>query len=181
MSNSRHRLEAPAEGVRSATKDAPHMSRDWERREERISGVRTREVKHVVTGNGHTTELFRKDWGVVEGEVVHAIHVSLRPGAVSAWHMHELKTDYLFVVGGVLRVVLYDDREGSPTRGQVDVQHLSAMRPTLVSIPPGVWHGIQVLSPEGGSFVNMFDHEYDYDDPDDWRLPPDTPEIPYRF
>lgn len=157
------------------------MSADWERASRTIDGVETREVKHVVTYNGITTELFRKDWGLMEDELVHMIHVSLRPGAISAWHMHRLKTDHLFTVAGHLRVALYDDREGSPTRGLVQVEHLSGVRPTLVVIPPMVWHGVQVLSHEPGVFVNFFDHAYDYEDPDDWRLPPDTAEIPFRF
>lgn len=78
-------------------------------------------------------------------------------------------------------MVLYDDREGSPTRGHVDVFHLSPMRPTLASIPPEVWHGVHVLSHDPDSFVNLFDRAYNYDDPYDWRLPPDTTEIPYQF
>ena len=167
--------------ISTASKDEAHMTPEWDRDQELIDGVRVREVKHIVTANGHTTELFREDWGIMEKPLVHMIHVSLRPGAISAWHMHKRKTDHLFVVGGMLRAVLYDDREGSPTRGKVDVLHLSSMRPTLAVIPPEVWHGIQVLSPEPASFVNFFDDAYDYADPDDWRLPADTPEIPYSF
>ena len=80
-----------------------------------------------------------------------------------------------------LRAVLYDDREGSPTRGGLDVLHLGLERPTLLVIPPGVWHGIQNLDGTPSTFVNYFDEQYAYDNPDDWRLPPDTDEIPYRF
>jgi dTDP-4-dehydrorhamnose 3,5-epimerase len=174
-------MDAQQSTVRSAAKDAAHMTPGWDVVAEHIDGVRTREVKHIVTGNGVTTELFRKDWGIAEAEITAMIHVSLRPGVVSAWHMHKLKTDHLFTVGGTLRAVLYDGREGSPSRGRVDVLNLSPMRPTLVVIPPGVWHGIQSLGPEPGCFVNFFDREYDYHDPDDWRLPPDTDEIPYHF
>ena len=157
------------------------MTREWERREERIAGVEVREVRNIVTGNGITTELFRKDWGIVGSEVTAMIHVTLRPGAISAWHMHKLKTDHLFAVAGAIRAVLYDDRPGSATNGRVDVLNLSPMRPMLVVIPPAVWHGIQVLGNEPGAFVNFFDREYDYEDPDDWRLPPDSPEVPYSF
>ena len=162
-------------------KDAPHITPEWQLTAERIDGVRTREVGNIVTANGETTELFRKDWGITCAEVVAMIHASLRPGAISAWHMHRLKTDHLFVVGGALRAVLYDGRNGSPTRGRVDVFHLSPMRPMLVVIPPEVWHGFEVLGNQAARFVNFFDQAYDYDDPDDWRLPPDTSEIPYRF
>jgi dTDP-4-dehydrorhamnose 3,5-epimerase len=167
----------PGEG----RKDAAHIDRDWVVQQRLIDGVRTREVRNVVTANGITTELFRPDWGIVDGSVQQAIHVALRGEALSAWHQHRERWDFLFVVGGHIRVVLYDPREDSPTRGQVDVLHLSPARPMLLAVPPWVWHGVQNLSREVSCFVNLFDRPYDYGNPDEWRLPPDTPEIPYRF
>jgi dTDP-4-dehydrorhamnose 3,5-epimerase len=174
-------MEGSTDATASARKDAAHITSDWELMTERIAGVRLREVRNIITANGVTTELFRKDWGIAEAEITAMIYVTLRPGAISAWHMHQLKTDHLFTVGGALRLVLYDGREGSGSTGRVEVLNLSPLRPALVVVPPGVWHGIQALSPEPGCFVNFFDREYDYADPDDWRLPPDTQEIPYRF
>jgi dTDP-4-dehydrorhamnose 3,5-epimerase len=175
------RVDGDGRPVGAATKDEAHITPEWELTVQRIDGLRIREMRNVVTGNGITTELFRKDWRIVGAEVTAMIHVTLHVGAVSAWHMHKLKTDHLFVVGGALRAVLYDDREESPTRDQLDVINLSPMRPMLVVIPPGIWHGFKVLGSMPASFVNFFDHEYDYADPDDWRLPADAPEIPYRF
>ena len=92
--------------------------------------------------------------------------------------MHDRKTDHLFVVAGHLQAVLYDDRDGSPTRGKLDVLHLSPMRPTLLVIPPHVWHGLQNLEATTSTFVNYFDEQYAYDNPDDWRLPADTERSP---
>jgi dTDP-4-dehydrorhamnose 3,5-epimerase len=165
----------------SAVKDEPHVTPDWDIALDLIDGVRTREVRNIVTANGITTEVHRDDWGIVDGGVEQVIHVSLRAGAISAWHMHERKTDHLMVVSGHLRAVLYDGREESPSAGRLNVLHLSVARPTLVVIPPRVWHGIQNLADSPSTFVNYFDLQYDYTDPDDWRLPPDTDEIPYRF
>ena len=65
--------------------------------------------------------------------------------------------------------------------GQVDVFHLSPARPMLLAVPPWVWHGVQNLSNDVSTFVNMFDRPYAYDDPDEWRLQADTPDIPFRF
>jgi dTDP-4-dehydrorhamnose 3,5-epimerase len=138
-------------------------------------------VRNVVTANGVTTELYRSDWGVVHGEVGQAIRIALRGQAVSAWHQHRERWDLLFVVDGHLRLVLYDPREDSLTHGQVDVLHLSPQRPMLVAVPPYVWHGVQNLSTGVSSLINFFDQAYDYEDPDEWRLPSDTHEIPYRF
>ncbi len=78
-------------------------------------------------------------------------------------------------------MVLYDDRETSPTRGLVNVFNLGASRPSLLLIPPNVWHGVQNMSNEVSSIINFFDRQFCYEDPDDWRLPVDTPEIPYTF
>jgi dTDP-4-dehydrorhamnose 3,5-epimerase len=109
------------------------------------------------------------------------IHVDFRPGALSAWHMHRNQTDHIFVVAGTIKVVLFDDREESATRGNLEIYHLSPLRPTLLVVPPEVWHGLQNLEAGHSSFVNFFDRRYEHDDPDEWRLPPDTDEIPYRF
>jgi dTDP-4-dehydrorhamnose 3,5-epimerase len=165
----------------AARKDPPHIDRDWVVRARLIEGVRVRDVRNIVTANGITTELYRPDWGIVDGTVQQAIHVALRGGAISAWHQHRERWDFLFVVGGHLRVVLYDPREQSATRGQVDVFHLSPARPALLAVPPWIWHGVQNLSQDVSCFVNLFDRPYDYDNPDEWRLPVDTSEIPYRF
>ena len=168
----------------SARKDPAHVDRDWNFTRRLIDGVQLREIKNVVTANGITTELYRPEWGIsggVAGAVQQVIHVALRGGAISAWHQHRHRWDFLIVVAGHLRVVLHDPREESPTRGQVDVLHLSPARPTLVAVPPWIWHGVQNLSADTSCFVNMFDRTYDYDDPDEWRLPPDTRDIPYRF
>jgi dTDP-4-dehydrorhamnose 3,5-epimerase len=165
----------------SAVKDEAHISPEWEVRRDLIAGVDLREVRHVVTRNGITTEVHRRDWGVSIGDVEQIIHVTLRPGALSAWHMHELKTDHLFVVSGMAKVVLFDGRVDSPTSGQIDELICSAMRPTLLVIPPMVWHGIHNTGSEPLSFVNYFDVAYDYAAPDDWRMPPDTVDVPYQF
>jgi dTDP-4-dehydrorhamnose 3,5-epimerase len=164
-----------------ARKDAAHIDRDWVIDRQLIDGVRCREVRNVVTANGITTELFRPDWEIADGAIQQAIHVALRGGAVSAWHQHRTRWDFLFVVAGHLRLVLHDPRPDSPTFDQIDVLHLSPMRPTLTSVPPHVWHGVQNLSTGTTCFVNFFDRPYEYEDPDEWRLPPDAAEIPYRF
>ncbi len=167
--------------MNDARKDAAHMSPEWVVKAAHIDGVKTRDVRNVVTANGITTELYRPDWGVVDGAVQQVIHVALRGRAVSAWHQHRHRWDFLFVVGGHMRVVLFDPRDDSPTRGQVDVFHLSPARPTLLAVPPWIWHGVQNLSADVSSFVNMFDRPYEYENPDEWRLPAVNDTIPYRF
>jgi dTDP-4-dehydrorhamnose 3,5-epimerase len=164
-----------------ATKDRASTNADWEIRRDLIADVGVKEIRSMVTGNGVTTEIYRADWGVGKSSIGHAIHVTLRGNAISAWHCHEFQNDHIAVVHGAMRLVLFDDRESSITRGKLNVFNLSPLRPMLIAIPPGVWHGLRNLMFEPSTFVNLFDRAYRYDDPDEWRLPADTDQIPYRF
>lgn len=165
-----------------ATKDPGHTNAEWQVKRDLIAGVFVKEMKHIVTRNGLTTELYRPEWGMPIAEVRHVIHVNLRPAAISAWHMHQKQHDVVACVSGSLKLVLYDDREDSHTRGMVNVFALSDARPMAAAIPPGIWHGIRNLnSGQPCSFVIYFDRPYNYDDPDEWRLPADTDQIPHRI
>jgi dTDP-4-dehydrorhamnose 3,5-epimerase len=157
------------------------MSADWIVNRRLIDGVSVREIRSVITANSITTEVCRSDWGIVDGEIAQVLFVSMRANAISAWHQHRSRWDYILVTGGHLRVVLVDPRETSSTRNQVDVFHLSPNRPQLLAVPPSIWHGVQNLGVEPASFVNLFNKPYNYEDPDEWRLPPDSSELPYVF
>jgi dTDP-4-dehydrorhamnose 3,5-epimerase len=168
-------LTTPAE-YREATVGRNHVSK-----QELIDGVQRTEVRHIPTRHGATTEIWRRDWATGMPEVAQVITITLEPGTVSEWNLHRSRRDGVFVIAGQLRLALYDAREASPTVGNVDVLDLSYVRPTFVLIPPDVWHAFQVVGTKPASWVNCFDVSYDHDAPDDWRLPPDTNEIPYRF
>ncbi|MBD2771552.1 cupin domain-containing protein [Iningainema tapete] len=146
-----------------------------------LHGVQIKEMKNVVTRSGVTTEAFRMDWNLIDYPINQIIHVTQRPGAINAWHYHAKQTDHIFVTDGTIRAVLFDDRSQSPTQGQVSVLHLGRMTPTLLIIPPGIWHGVQNLENSTTGFLNFFDQTYCYDDPDGWTLPWDTDKIPYQF
>jgi dTDP-4-dehydrorhamnose 3,5-epimerase len=165
-----------------AQKDQPLAAPRSSVRPGAIDGVLLREGGNIVTRNGHTTEVFSSPWELPVDEVRHVIHVSLKPAAVSAWHMHRAQTDQIVPVAGMIRVVLYDPRENSPSKGRVDVFNLSPMRPTLLLIPPGIWHGVQnMIASDFSSFINLFDRPYEHSDPDEWRLPLRNDQIPYEF
>jgi dTDP-4-dehydrorhamnose 3,5-epimerase len=167
--------------LEGAVKARQSVTSEWELIEQPlVEGARLREVKNVLTPDGALVEVFRQDWEL-GGEVAQVFQKSIAPGKVSAWHAHERTTDRIFINAGSARVVLFDARPDSGTRGRVNELILGAARPALLVIPPGVWHGVQNVSPETAFLLNLVDHAYRYQDPDHWRLPPDSPEIPYRF
>ena len=146
-----------------------------------INGVSIKEVKNVLKNNGHLTEIYRQDWAMDDLPVGQIFQVSLNPNGISAWHAHEITTDRIFVNTGSIKVVLYDAREDSPTYGMLNEFRCGALRPMLIIVPPKVWHGVQNYTSEPASLLNIVDKAYQYDDPDHWRIPMDSPEIPYKF
>ncbi len=167
--------------IEGCAKDRQSITSDWEFLQPRIDQVRIKEVKNVVKENGALTEVYRRDWQLDAGEVDQVFQVLLEPGGVSAWHTHQLTTDRLFVSQGTIKVVLYDARQSSPTCGLINEFRLGSLRPALIIVPPGVWHGVQNISRAPACLLNLVDRAYAYEDPDHWRLPWDTEKIPYSF
>jgi dTDP-4-dehydrorhamnose 3,5-epimerase len=167
--------------LKGARKDKPTVTAEGQQLRTLFAGVEVREVRNIVTRNGLTTEVYRSDWQAGAAPIQQTLYVSLRPRAVSAWHCHEAQLDRIFVVQGSIKLVLFDGRENSPTLGEINEFFLDRARPTLVTIPPGVWHGMQNLGASDCAFLNFFDRLYEHGNPDEWRLPPTNDAIPYRF
>ncbi len=146
-----------------------------------IDGVTLKEIRPVATATGCVTEPYRSEWGLDTGPVDQVFQRTLHPGAVTGWHAHAHTIDRLFCGVGLIRVTLYDGRTASPTFGVVWQKTLGAVRPALIVVPPGVWHGVEALGPDTTVLLNLVDKAYDYDQPDHWRLPPDTDLIPYKL
>jgi len=163
-------------------KDAQSITRDWLPAERPlIEGVRVKESRNVIKGNGHLTEMYRRDWLDADQEIEQVFQVAINPGGLSAWHAHGFTSDRLFAISGSLLIVLYDGRQNSATHGLVNEFRCGLARPTLIVVPPGIWHGVHNIGHEPAILINMVDKAYRYEDPDHWRLPADTGEIPYRF
>ena len=165
-----------------AQQDRQSVTSDWNCVQDVIDGVRVREVKNVVKARGDVLcEVFRRDWMLDDGDVDQVFQSLMNPGSISAWHVHHRTSDRLFASGGLFRIVLFDARPNSSTHGRINEFRFGALRPALLIIPPGVFHGVQNISNQPAVLLNLVDKAYQYEDPDHWRLPLDTDKIPYRF
>lgn len=163
-------------------KDRQSITRDWQPAAmQLIFGVGVREVRNVPKNNGILTELYRKDWGLDDLPVEQVFQVRLNPGALSAWHAHGATTDRLFASAGLILIALYDARQESPTYRQINEFRCGQARPMLITVPPGVWHGVCNIGHEPAALINLVDRAYAYEDPDHWRVEPDATDVPYRF
>ena len=162
-----------------AVKAQQSVTADWSVLRPEIDGVELIEVRNVLRDSGHVTEVLRAEWFAQAPTIDQVFQTTLEAGALSAWHAHLRTTDRLFVTSGQVKIVLFDARPDSSTRGRVAEFRLGERRPGLVIVPPGVWHGIKNLHARPSTVLNIVDRAYEYDDPDHWRLPPDAPQIPY--
>lgn len=140
-------------------------------------------IKPLVTHSddrGYFREILRDDDGLLRHFGQTSITKSY-PGVIKAFHWHQDQDDLWYVADGMARVVLYDRRDGSPTKGETQVIYAGEDNPVLIYIPTGVAHGYQVL---GDKPVVVFYHvtkSYNPAEPDEMRIPFDDPGIGFDW
>jgi len=145
-----------------------------------IEGVRTKVLKVIPDERGRLMEMLRSDDEIFLG-FGQVYLTTVYPGVVKGWHYHKKQVDNFVVVRGMMKVVLYDDREGSPTRGEVNEFFLGEHRPLLLQIPAGVCHGFKCIGQEEALVINLPTEVYRYDLPDEYRIDPHDNDIPYDW
>lgn len=103
------------------------------------------------------------------------------PGVVKAWHYHKKQTDYFYVIKGMVKVALYDDRESSPTKSIVKELYHGKHCPGLLRIPPGVQHSWMCVSEREAYIVNVVSEMYNCAEPDEFRNGLHNNDIPYDW
>jgi len=145
-----------------------------------IDGVHIKNLKVVPDERGWLMEILRCD----DENFIRFGQVYLStayPGVVKAWHYHKLQTDNFTCVRGMMKVALYDARGDSSTYKVLMELFSGEKNPILISVPPGVYHGFKAVGAETAYFVSIPTLPYNYEEPDEYRLPPDTGEIPYDW
>lgn len=145
-----------------------------------IDGVAIKRLTVHVDERGSLMEILRSDDEIFEkfGQC----YVSLNyPGVIRAWHYHRRQTDYFCAVKGMIKVVLYDDRPESPTRGELQEVFIGERNHVLLRIPAGVLHGYKTIGVEPSLLLNFPTEVYNPEQPDEYRLPYNSPQVPYDW
>ena len=147
-----------------------------------IDGVEVRDLRVNADERGHLVEVFREDWELYDPEPAMAYYSMTYPGVIRAWHRHiRGQVDHFTCPSGRIKIGIYDDREGSPTAGEVETYVVGEHEQRLVRIPGACWHGFKAIGDTPAILMNFPTNCYDYDDPDEERLPHDTDEIPFDW
>jgi dTDP-4-dehydrorhamnose 3,5-epimerase len=143
-----------------------------------ILGVEIKRLQTNPDPRGFFRELIRVTDPFFSEGFAQWSHSRMQKDVVKAWHFHHRQVDWWYVAIGEIEVVLFDLREESPTHQQKMVFSLGEGHPGVVRIPPGVAHGLKVLTPEAHLFYIT---SQTYDPADEGRHPFDTDRIPHSW
>lgn len=146
-----------------------------------IQDVKIRPLISQQDERGEVVEMFDPRWGFHDAPLVYVYQVRIRPKKVKGWVYHELQEDRIFFCKGTMQAVLYDNREHSPTYQTLNKFIFSERNPSILVIPPFVFHAIQNIGEEEAIFINMPTKPYNHQNPDKYRLPLENDIIPYSF
>lgn len=143
-----------------------------------IEGVRVLPLRRIEDERGPLFRMLRADAPHFSrfGEIY---FTTIHEGAVKAWRRHSRMTMSCAVPMGKVRFVLFDDREGSPSKGRVMEIMTGADDYALITIPPGIWNGFQGVGPGTALVANCAD--IPHDPTESARLEPNDPRIPYSW
>ncbi|MCA9728194.1 MAG: dTDP-4-dehydrorhamnose 3,5-epimerase family protein [Candidatus Eisenbacteria bacterium] len=145
-----------------------------------IDGVVVKQLKKIPDERGFLMEILRNDDSFFE-KFGQAYVTAVYPGVVKGWHFHKKQVDHFCALKGMIKVVLYDGRENSPTHGEVNEFFMGEQNPILVRIPTFVLHGMKGVGTELGLLLNLPTEHYVYADPDEFRVDPHDNDVPYDW
>ncbi len=143
-----------------------------------IEGVRVVPLRQIPDERGKVMHMLRATDPHFQGfgEIYFS---TVYPGVVKGWHLHTVMTLNYAVVSGTIKLVLYDDRPESPTRGEIMELFPGEAQHVLVMIPPGIWNGFKGVGSAPAIVANCATHPHD---PDEIRrLDPFDNPIPYDW
>ena len=143
-----------------------------------IDGVEMHALKQIPDERGKIMHMLRRSdpWFQEFGEIYFSV---VYPGVVKAWHFHQAMTLNYAVVHGSIKLVLFDDRAGSPTHGEVQEIFIGPENYHLVTIPPKVWNGFKGCGTQPAIVANCATLPHDPEEIS--RMDPFENHVPYNW
>lgn len=143
-----------------------------------IEGVKVVPLKRIPDERGTVFHMLRSsDPHFIQfGEIYFS---SVYKEVVKGWHRHRDMTLNYACIHGRIKLVLYDDREGSSSRGRLMELFLGPDDYSLAIIPPGIWNGFKGMSEPFAIVANCCTHPHDPTRSE--RLDPFQNHIPYDW
>lgn len=143
-----------------------------------IEGVQVVALGQICDERGKIMHMLRADephFGKF-GEIYFS---TVYPGAIKGWHVHKSMTLNYAVLSGRIKLVLYDDRPKSKTKGEVMEIFMGESNYCLVKIPPLVWNGFKGIGTKEAIVANCASEPHSAGEI--MRKDPHTKDIPYDW
>jgi dTDP-4-dehydrorhamnose 3,5-epimerase len=143
-----------------------------------IKGVEVIPLRQIPDERGKIMHMLRSDSPHFEkfGEIYFSV---VYPRAVKGWHLHKKMTLNYAVVVGRIKLVLFDDRKNSPTKGEIQELFIGEDNYCLVKIPPKVWNGFKGVGAKPAIVANCA--TIPHDPQEIVRVDPVKNDIPYNW
>jgi len=107
-----------------------------------IYGVEIKNLKKIPDERGSVYHMLRADDAIFRdfGEIYFS---KVYPDAVKGWHLHKKMVLNYAVIHGMIKLVLYDDREDSDTHGNLMEIFMGDDNYILVMVPSMIWNGFK--------------------------------------
>ena len=138
-----------------------------------IEGVKLVNLVAHVDDRGYLIEILRAtDEHFTKFGQVYIVGDMAR-GTIRAFHKHDVLWDWFFISHGSAKFALRDDRPDSPTYEQMETYVITQRNPSLLVVPPGVFHGWMSLE-DDTQLISTASEVYNRKKPDEVRVPPDS-------
>lgn len=143
-----------------------------------IEGIKIIKKKVIIDDRGKILHMLRTDDQEFKkfGEIYFSY---VFPNKFKAWHIHKKMTLNYVAAFGKIKLVLYDDRQNSKTKGKIQEIFLSNDEHFLVTIPPMIWNGFTSADNEIAVLANCSD--IPHDPLEIIRLDYNDSKIPYKW
>jgi len=121
-----------------------------------IEGVIVQKLRQIIDDRGRVMHMIRADDPLFEkfGEIYFS---EVLPGVVKAWKRHERMTQLFTVPIGVIKLVVYDGRDNSKSKENLNILEFGRDNYQLVKIPPKLWYGFKCVSEYPALLANFAD------------------------
>jgi len=119
----------------------------------KIHDVKITPLKIISDNRGKVMQMLRSDDKVFEkfGEIYFS---TIFHNKIKAWHLHKESALNYACVKGSVKLVLYDDREESKSKGVIQEIVMSQENYSLVTIPNNIWNGFKGLGENESIIAN---------------------------
>ena len=143
-----------------------------------IHDIKITPLKILSDDRGKVMHMLRRDDKVFAkfGEIYFA---TIYNDKVKGWHLHRESTLNYVCVKGKVKLVLYDDRKSSPSKGSIQEIILSPNKYFMVTIPKNIWNGFKGLDKEESIIANCLTLPHDEKEME--RIDPFSKKITYNW